>query len=258
MANGSILTNKIKNIVGDRDYSIHNHLINNFFKNESKYIVNGKINYLKVFKVLKQNGLMDLKLKKPQMIEICFITKQNSFKAYKILRHTMQVLGYRYVITKSITTDKKNNLEWVVSIKTEYMLDSYMLILELLKNSCTVIDVTKVKDLNWTYTLDFKRAKLEEARVIPLFERVIINKPLKPIMIKSSDADKLEVISRVLNRWYPHIIFYDVNLNVLDTIKNNKITKKLKIKIPKKTVYIVIKDIYNLVNIKRGLTIIIR
>ncbi|MGK0255711.1 MAG: hypothetical protein ACI81I_000317, partial [Arcobacteraceae bacterium] len=39
----SVITEKIENIIGTKDYKIHNSLINSLFKNEKLYIVNGKI-----------------------------------------------------------------------------------------------------------------------------------------------------------------------------------------------------------------------
>jgi hypothetical protein len=258
VASGSELNDKVKNIIGTKNYNIHKNLLNSFFKDESKYLINNKINYLKVFSKLKHNGLMDLRLEKPQDIEITFKLKHSTFKAYKILKHTMQALGYRHIITKSMTVDDSNQLQWIISLKTEYMIDSYMLILELLKNNCKVTNIDKTTNLMWVYTLDFENARIAQAKKIPSYERVIFNKPLNPIMIKSNNVKKIEIISRVFNRWYPHIIFYDKDLNVLSSITRLRVVKRLNENIPNDTVYIIIKDMYNLVNIKRGLTIIVR
>jgi len=78
------------------------------------------------------------------------------------------------------------------------------------------------------------------------------------LLHKTSHTTQLEIISRRLNRWYPHIIFYDNELNILDVRKVDKATKRIRFNIPDNCIYIMVKDIYNLVNIKRGLTVIVR
>ena len=70
--NGSVLKDKVENIIGTNDYKVHNSLIDLLFKNDIKYMVNGRINYYKLFKTLQENGLLNLRLNKPSNIEIEF------------------------------------------------------------------------------------------------------------------------------------------------------------------------------------------
>ena len=72
------------------------------------------------------------------------------------------------------------------------------------------------------------------------------------------DGKSLQIISRNLNNWFPNIVFFDKDLRVLKMIKRDRIYKGLKTEIPDGTIYIKITDMYNLINIKRGLSIIVR
>ncbi|PIF03796.1 MAG: hypothetical protein CSA86_04640 [Arcobacter sp.] len=254
----SILKEKVKNIIGTNDYRIHNSLINLLFQDENKYIVNGNIRYYKFFKTLQENGLLKLRLDKPSDIEIEFKSKNNNFKAYKILNDTMQVLGYRYFFTKSMKVPQQENLDWTIIYKAEYMLNHVMFLKELAKNRSKILNVTNNGSNKWTYEIDFKNAELTNAVKIDKNEKVKFQKPLRAYMLKVTETKSLQVISRKLNHWFPHIVFFDKNLKVLKVIKKNRIYKGLKVKTPNDTRYIKITDMYNLINIKRGLSIIVR
>jgi len=254
----SVLKEKVENIIGTNDYKVHSSLINLLFKNESKYIVNEKIKYYKLFKTLQENGLLNLRLHKPSDIEIEFTSINNSFKSYKILNDTMQVLGYRYFFTKSMSVTEEKNLVWKIMFKAEYMLDSVVLLNELRQNGCKILQVVNHGSNKWSYKLDLKNSELTNAIKVDKNERIRFQKPLRAYMLKITDAKSLQVISRNLNHWFPHIVFFDKNLNVLNTIKKDRVYKGLKIKVPNNTRYIKITDLYNLINIKRGLSIIVR
>jgi len=258
LLNASILKDKVENIINPNDYKVHNSLINLLFQDETKYLVNGKIKYYKVFKTLQENGLLNLHLKKPVGIEIEFKSINNSFKSYKILNDTMGILGYRYFFTNSMSVSKTENLTWNIMFKTEYMLDPVVLLKELRENGCKIIEVTNNGSNKWTYVIDFENAQLSSAIKIEKNERVKFQKPLKEYMLKVNDAKNLEIISRNLNNWFPEVVFFDKNLKVLTLIKRNYVHKRLQVDVPFETKYIKITDKYNLINIKRGLSVIVR
>ena len=142
--------------------------------------------------------------------------------------------------------------------KAEYMLDPVMLLKELRDNGCKILQVNNNGSNKWTYEIDFKNTELISATKIEKNEKVKFQKPLRPYMLKITDAKSLEVISRNLNHWFPHIIFFDKDLKVLNTVKKDRVYKGLTIQVPNNTRYVKITDLYNLINIKRGLSIIIR
>ena len=255
---GGILDNKIQDIIGSKEYKIHNRLIKNIFNNKKQFINNEKINYLKLFKTLRQNGLLSLKFDKPTNIEITFDVNDSKFISYKILQDTIHLLGYRHVLVKSLSIDDNRHLSLTFSLKTEYMIDGYLLVKELRKDNGIVEDIIQQDKQHWKYKIDFKNAKINLAKKIPSYERAIFNKPLRPIFIEVNSNSKLEIISRVLNRWYPYVVFYDKELNILNSFQKDGVVKKIKLTIPKNCKYIMIKDKYNLINIKRGLTLILR
>ena len=258
LLSASVLKEKVENIIGTNDYKVHKSLIDLLFQDESKYIVNGKIKYYKLFKILQENGLLNLRLTKPSDITIEFTSTDSSFKSYKILNDTMQVLGYRYFFTNSMSITEQENLIWNIMFKAEYMLDPVVLLNELRDNGCKVLEVINHGSNKWSYKIDFKNSELSNAIKIDKNEKVKFQKPLRAYMLKVTDPKSIQVISRNLNNWFPHIVFFDKDLKVLKTITKNRVYKGLKIKAPNNTRYVKITDKYNLINIKRGLSIIVR
>jgi len=254
---GDILDDKIRNIIGEKTYLINKNLINLIFKKKDIFVINGKINYSKLFTTLKKNGLLDLKFDKPQYVNIEFDIIGNGFEGYKILNDTMESLGYGYFFTKSLKR-VDNELRWDIVFKAEYMIDSVILIKELQRNRSKVIDVYKNSNNIWYYKIDFSKAVLCSAKVVQTDEKVRFKKPLRAYFIKIDNAKKISIYSKKLNNWFPSLVFFDKDLNVLKVIKKNRVYRKYNIDIPKDTVYIEITDLYNLINIKRGLTIILR
>lgn len=253
-----VIKEKVENIIGSKDYKIHKSLIDLLFQNESKYMSRNTISYNKLFKTLQEHGLLNLRLDGPSQIEIEFVGLNQNFKSYKILNDTLHSLGYRYFFTKSMSLTAEKQLIWNIALKTEYMLDPVVLLNELRNARCQVTEVTNQNENRWSYTIDFFDAELANATEVPRNEKVGFQKPLNPYMIKISEAKSIQVISRNLNSWFPHIVFFDKDLQVLDSIKKDRISKGLKVAVPKNTRYVKITDMYNLINIKRGLSIIVR
>lgn len=248
---------KVENIVGDKEYKTHKALIELLFKKESFYLANEKIKYFNMFDTLQKNGLLNLRFNRPAGVTIEFKIKGDNKKGYKILNDLLQTLGYRYFITKKLENTGEE-LTWNIFLKVEYMLDPVMFLRELNYVGCKLLDVTKKSQYQWYYEIDFERASLPKASPIEKNEKVKFQKPLKPIFLDIEGAKLIQVLSRNLNRWFPDIVFFDKDLNVIKDIKIDKVYKGLKTKVPVGTKYVKITDKYNLINIKRGLTLIVR
>lgn len=257
LLNGSVIETKIKNIIGNYHYSLHEKLINHLYKEKNKFIMNDKISYYNVFSTLRKNGLLNLKLDKPDNIELVFKALNNNKLAFKILNDTMRSIGYGHIYTKKLEVNK-NDLNWNIRFKAEYMTDPVVLIKELQQKNCKVTNVENRGSNTWYYEIDFVNSVLKEATKIDKDEKVKFQKPLQEYFLMVDNVKQLQVMSRKLNNWYPYISFFDQNLNVLGTIRKNREYEGIRTKIPKSTKYIKIADSFNLINIKRGLTVIVR
>jgi hypothetical protein len=248
---------KVHNVVGDQEYQIHKSLITHLFNEESFYLSEGKIKYFNMFDTLQKNGLLNLRYQRPTQVRIDFKISGENKKGYKILSDLLHTLGYRYFFTTYLENNGEDLL-WSISLKVEYMLDPVMFLRELKYSSCNVLDVVKKSTNNWYYEIDCSDAKLLKVAQIQKNEKVRFQKPLKPLFLDLEGAKTIQVISRNLNRWFPDVVFFDKNLNVLKDLKFDQVKKGLKLGVPEGTKYVKITDKYNLINIKRGLTLIVR
>ncbi len=257
--NANEFNDKIINIIGYSEYNENRGLIEHLFSNKSWFYKNGQLNYLTVMEKLKANGLLKVGLNKPQNITITFQINNSPIKSLKIISNSLNALGYYYYFTKNLTYDKNKNITWIINLKTETAIDPYMLAKELAKHDCEFIDIRKINYTEWKYSINTSNSILPKAKNLTLNENIDFRKPLSPYLIKIDDkAKKIDINSRTGNKWFPHIVFYDKNLNILNIVKEDKKSKSLQLEIPEETSYIKIDDLYTLANIKRGLSVSIK
>jgi len=251
-----VLYEKVENLIGTREFNTHKNLVDLLFRNKQNYYANEHLNYIAILKQLKENGLLKLRLKQPKEITVEFLTNADPIKSLKILNDTLKSLGYYYYFTKKTLYDGEGNLVWTIRLKTSYAIDPFILSKELARHEVRVIDITRAENDAWQYSINTAYANIDDAIFIDTNEKVILRKPLKPYFIKINEAKTLKIISRTLNNWYPHVVFYDKHLNVLKIVKKDRMFKGLTISIPETSRYIKVTDLYTLINIKRGLSII--
>lgn len=252
-----LLEDKIRVIIGEQEFTTHQNLINYIFKDRSNFQYGESLNYISVLKKLNENGLMKLGFSEPKDILIEFQTNNNPLKSLKILKDTLKSLGYYYYFTKSTQFNGENSLIWNIKLKTEAAIDPLVLSNELLKKDCRMLNIHREGD-KWTYVIDTDFAVLKDAVYVTTNERVILKKPLKPYFIRIDDAKQVYIVSRVLNKWFPNVVFYDKHLNILNVVNKNKVYRNIKLAVPEDTRYIKISDLYTLINIKRGLSVVIK
>lgn len=249
---------KIENIVGYKSYQENKALIELLFKNEQKYIVNGKLRYFNIFSELKRNGLLDFEYNKSKLRTIKFKIINKPLKGYYILNSILKSLGYDFILTKKFSKLSKDDAIWEINYDSDFMLDPVIFLNELQQKNCKIANVENRSLYSWNYEIDFNDAILLDAVKIEKNEKVKFQKPLKDYILMVDDLQRLQILSRKLNNWFPYIVFYDNDLNILGQIKKNRVYKGITLRVPKGTKYIKITDLYNLINIKRGLSIIVK
>ncbi len=252
----TLLFEKVENIIGTNEFKTHKNLVDLIFQNDKAYYFGDNLNYLQVLKKLKQNGLLKLQLSEPKEITVEFETNFDPIKSLKILNDSLKSLGYYYYFTKNTYYDGKGNLLWIIRLKTSNSIDPLVLALELANHESRITNIARKDNDTWKYVINTANSKIADATFLDTNEKVILQKPLKPYFFKINEAKELKILSRRLNNWHPYIVFYDKHLTVLEVIKKDRVFRGLSMKIPKTTTYMKITDLYTLINIKRGLSII--
>jgi hypothetical protein len=258
-ANSSPIENKIINFIGLNEYNKNKNIINVLFKDTNKFYSGGELNVVAVLEELKNNGLLKLHFANPKDFVLEFETTHIALGNLYIINNILNAMGYHYYFTKGIEKDSQlNMMKLDVVLNTEYIVDPILLSLELQKRNIRVKDIIQHSPDKWTYKIDMKNASVNDIIKISTNEKVSLQKPLKPYMIQISEAKEINITSNRLDTWFPYIVFYDENFSPIYTVSQKTIYSGLKSAIPNGTKYIQIGDLYNLVNIKRGLTLVIK
>lgn len=246
---------KIKNILGNSDYNTHRNLINYIFTNKSAYYdSDNKVNYVLLTSKLQENGLLKLNLNSTQYIDVEFTISDNPKKSLKILKDILKSLGHYYYFTQEAISSN-NSLRWSIKLKTAAAINPLSLSKELQSNGCRVSDITREGENKWYYTINSSNSSIEKSEDLISNNELSLKKSLRPYMIKVNGASKITIDSNNGNNWYPNVVFYDENLNIIEIFKEDSLHKNLKLDVPNDTKYIKIDDLYTLANIKRGINI---
>jgi len=258
LLNGATFNEKIANIIGYDTFNENLSLINYIFQDKSAYYQNQSLNYPAVMQRLKDNGLLTVSLNAPENITISFKISNAPIKSMKIISDSLKRLGYYHYFTKSLVYNEDRSATWIINLKTEAAIDPLMLSIELAQSNCKFIDIKKEGYTKWSYVIDTSNSTLAKSQKLIAGEKVDLRKPLKPYFINFEEASDLIVLSKPGNQWFPNIVFYDKDLNILEIVKDDKKSRSIKLAIPEDTKYVKIDDIYTLENIKRGLSVMIK
>lgn len=257
--NASLLHNKISDIIGYSEYTKNKNIISVLFQDENKFLAGGELDVVAVLEELRKNGLLKFKFVDPKDFTLEFRANELSLSSVYIIKNVLNSMGYQYYFIQNIEKNSKENfLKISIVLNTEYKVDPILLSKELNKNQVRVVDITKKDNEAWVYKIDMKNAIASDALFVAIDEKISLPKPLKPYLIQIDRASEINITSKKLDNWFPYIVFYDDKLNPLYVIEKQDTFSGIKSAVPAGTKYIQIGDLYNLVNIKRGLTLVIK
>ncbi len=245
---------KVKDLLGNSDYNTHKNLINHIFSNEANFYTNNQIDYTKIIQELSNNGVLKLNLPSTQNISITFNVNKYPKKSSKNLGDILRALGqHNFIVQEEIVVN--NNLKWTIQVKTAAAISPLRLSQELQSINCRIVDIKREGDYNWNYSIDTSDSSVYRAEDLINNKELSLKKPLKPYMIKVSNAKVITIKSLSGNIWYPNVVFYDEALNIIGIYEENSLHKSLRLEVPNNTKYIKIDDLYTLANMKQGINI---
>lgn len=245
---------KVKDLLGNSDYNTHKNLINHIFSNEANFYTNNQIDYTKIIQELSNNGVLKLNLPSTQNISITFNVNKYPKKSSKNLGDILRALGqHNFIVQEEIVVN--NNLKWTIQVKTAAAISPLRLSQELQSINCRIVDIKREGDYNWNYSIDTSDSSVYRAEDLINNKDLSLKKPLKPYMIKVSNAKVITIKSSSGNIWYPNVVFYDEALNIIGIYEENSLHKSLRLEVPNNTKYIKIDDLYTLANMKQGINI---
>jgi hypothetical protein len=235
-------TTLIKNLIGKDKFTTYYELL--------KPVLN-ETSLKKTISYLQNNGLLEIFLNTPQLIHPKFVFKNNNpvFNT-KTLYDTLNTLGFYYFYPVKITKTS-SDYEITLEMKSSHYIDPLLFINTLEQKGCKVLTIAKQK--NYTYVINCENENL--------YSYPVKNKPVKLIYAKGiywlnpNGFSQISINTSKFDNWYPYIVFYDKNLNILNIISKNISQKKIYLNIPKECGYIKITDNFSKENFKRGIYI---
>jgi hypothetical protein len=254
-----IVKDKVDNLLDKDTLTKHSKLVKRLFRKEGKFLINNKsIDFIKVLKVLKRNGLLKLFFNNRRDFSVTFNTSTAEHLFFmKIIINSLSKIGYEFIFTEYIkkTSDK---MSWKISFNSEYTIDPLIFINELNKTGCIINDLSLDGTGSWIYNIDTSKSFLQNVKRVSVDNKVTLKDGKNDYMLSLKNGTEIVIRSSRLNNWYPNIVFFDNKLNILDNIREYKIVKKISLNIPTNTKYIKVSDMFTRKNISRGLKVTIK
>jgi len=245
---------RVSALMEPKDLKTHKNLIDIVFKDQSKFLRNGRLDSVKVASTLKENGLLNLFFGKPTKIYLDFETGGNALFFTKLINDALRSLGYyRYLNLKASSSEQ--SFERSIMINSEYAPDPVLFSKILEKIGCTIVNISRANKAHWKYEIDISNAKLNVPSINGS-EKLKLRQSRDDYWLRLNNIKKIRLQSIQGNNWYPYVTFYDKNLHLLHIYKKDERTKKITFALPKDTVYIKISDIYQLANLRKGLNVV--
>ncbi|MBN1838939.1 MAG: hypothetical protein JW802_02735 [Campylobacterales bacterium] len=248
------LHEKIRNFIGTSKYETQKNLIQVLFAQNAQFMnPNGEVNSVKVISVLKKNGLLQLLYANPVQLRLAFRTKQDPFIFLKIINESLELMGYNYFLTNNALRDS-GGFVWEIYLQTEHILDPEIFAGILEARGCVITNIVKNENHYWFYDINSDNAYLS-AKKVESGVTTSLGKPLNPYWIDIKNAQEVILSVHAGDRWFPDVVFFDENLNLLSSVKAEESTRTLKLKVPQGAVYLKISDMVMLDNIRHGLSL---
>ena len=248
----------IISMLGGKEFKENQKFIQRLFVKKQYFSdENGNPNLYKIAKTLKANGLLKLSFSGVKELEISFQLQGNPASFVNVLYNSLNAMGYYYFMTKQSTLEK-GDYQVVLSMNTEYAVDPVLFQENLRKYGYKVTNIEKQDLTHWKYTLIEQNFKYPKATLLELNTENSDTNLGGEYWYKINTGTKLELNSAYNKNWYPKIVFYNGNLEILGIYLHEKLTKNLSVEIPENTVYIKITDMFVPANIKGGLSVVLK
>jgi len=238
----------------DRDsFRKYYSLIVKMFASESRFMVGNRVDIVSIVDRLEKNGILKLYLNRPQPIQVTFQGDGEPIFFLKLISDTLQELGYfKYRILE--TSFSSSGISIKIEFISDYILDPTLLYQSLHNKGCDIVDIERRELLKWVYKIDISNAFLN-VQHLSVGNRLKLKTPVFDYWFKIDDGGSVIEFISVANHWHPYIAFYNKKLEIINIFKRDRKTIKIRLRIPKGTVYMKVTDIYILNNLKNGLRV---
>lgn len=250
---------KVIQLLGVQEYRMNQKFIQRLFSNQGYFLDHQKQPDLyKISKTLKQNGLLKLTFTQPMELEITFRISESPAAFISVLYNILNEMGYYYFLLKESLLDEKQ-FKFILSMNTEYVIDPTLLQEKLLDYGYKVQSIEQNSIHQWNYEI------ITTTFQYPKATKITLNDTQRKANLKGEywyqidhRGKTLEVKSSNGILWYPKLIFFDKNLNILEISSSQKTLQTIQKEIPKGAVFVKITDTYLPITTKNGLDVMLK
>ena len=217
----------------------------------------GQPDLYKISQTLKQNGLLKLTFKQPMELEVTFSVKENPTTFTNVLYDILNEMGYYYFLLKESVLNEQQ-FKFILSMNTEYAIDPTLLQEKLYDYGYKVLNIERSQVYQWNYTITNTTFQYPKATKLTTNETNRKANLKGEYWYQIDKGNRLEVKSSNGILWYPKLIFFDKNLNILEIISNQKSSQTFQKEIPKGAMFVKITDTFLPITTKNGLDVTLK
>ncbi len=245
----SPLSDKIAHLIGYKKYSQNRAILNAIFMHTDKFkTADGKVDTLKVVRVLKRLGFIKLNYPNRVPQKIRFATFGDPHVFYKLV---FDALGSAAVFNYAIESIVKNEegSAVTVSFSASFAPDPAQIAAVFQNAGFDVSDIRR-NGYDWSYFIGAGSLRLHVPRVQGSVELVGLS---GSHWVEAFGSIKIS--SHSGNHWIPAVFVYDAHLHPVKTILLYDERRSLEVSLPKGRYYIKIADRFTKHNIRNGFTV---
>lgn len=249
---------KVMQLLGVQEYKTNQKFIQRLFSNQGYYLSDAKQPDLyKISNTLKQNGLLKLTFKQPMELEISFSVSENPATFTSVLYDVLNEMGYYYFLLKESSLEEQK-FKFILSMNTEYAIDPTLLQEKLHHYGYRVQSIERSSIHQWNYTITNHTFQYPKATKLTTNETNHKANLKGEYWYQIEQGKRLEVKSSNGILWYPKLIFFDKNLNILEITSSQKSSQAIQKEIPKGAMFVKITDTYLPITTKNGLDVMLK
>ncbi|WP_201352422.1 hypothetical protein [Hydrogenimonas urashimensis] len=238
-------------LLDDATVRSHKRLIALLFEDDGRFRHGSGYDMVKIASVLKENGLLHLKLPRFETVELTFESGAgNPLFFMKAVDEVLRSLGMASFMSRHARLDG-NGFIWRVAFRTDAVPDPVLMAKRFAKRGAEVVDMQRLEGGQWRYRIDMSRARIEAVLVHAGDIRKIV-RPVRPVWVDVSKIKNLTIQELPGSHWYADVVVYDKMLRILSIKQNDTRTRYVRLRLPSDAAYVKIGDRFTLENLRSG------
>ncbi len=239
------LEQSVRKIVGERTFAKNRLIITTVFAHKDRFYREGRLDLVKIVRVLRRLGLIKERFSQPTPQEVLFSSFDRSPLFLRLAMEGIEQGGILGAVISKAQVDEEG-AALAFGVVSQEAIDIAGIGAYLQRHGVKVLGLDRQGE-RWHLFCESSQAFLTQAKEPETLS--------EPIWLNVFGKKKITITSHSKNHWYPQVAIYDRKLRPLELIEKSQKTDSLEIALPKGSYYIKIADKFSIKNIRYGLGI---